>query len=103
MSEYDQRQYHRIIERLGAYESRQIPVSRLISDLEGLLCALEDVNAEWRQAFRREWGVLEQEWAGALEHNSVELNISARRRVDAAVKRLKEITQSRIGNTGTVE
>jgi hypothetical protein len=42
------------------------PLGGLISDLDGLLNALEGVDDQWKNAFLKQWGVLEDVYANAL-------------------------------------
>ena len=67
MSEYDQRQYKLMLERLITFERGAVPLDRLAIDLEGLLNTLEVVEHSWRQTFRHYWGTLETGRAVASE------------------------------------
>ena len=57
--DYDQRHYGWMAYFLEQYQLGKIPLSTLISNLEGLLTALRSPDADWEARFRHEWGVLE--------------------------------------------
>jgi hypothetical protein len=55
-SEYDQRQYGLMLERLDAFERGDIRMYRLIDDLDGLFHAVKKVDRVWEKAFLELWG-----------------------------------------------
>jgi hypothetical protein len=57
--DHDRRQYRLMIERLEAFQHKAIEIHAFISDLKGLLSALELRNAEWIGRATNEWGNLE--------------------------------------------
>jgi hypothetical protein len=67
MTEYDERQFARMLERLNAFEEHKISLAAFIADLNGLLCALENPDTEWRNDFQKQWGILEDIHASALD------------------------------------
>jgi hypothetical protein len=56
---HDRRQYRLMIERLEAFQRKAIGIHAFISDLKGLLSALELRNEEWVGRANNEWGNLE--------------------------------------------
>lgn len=52
----EQRQYALMLERVTGFRAGTVPLPRLISDLEGLLCALEKAPEEWVDQFHSAWG-----------------------------------------------
>ena len=54
-------------EKIIAFERRDFPLNWLISDLEGLLCVLQDALADWKASFYGEWAVLENVYASVLD------------------------------------
>ena len=63
----EQRQYALMLERLQGFRQGTVPLPRLISDLEGLLVALEMAPDEWIDEFRSVWLDLEVAYALALD------------------------------------
>ncbi len=67
MSEYNQRQYRLMLEKLNAFERAKINLNRLANDLEGLLNVLEEISEWWKNAFIRDLVVLLETSAVAME------------------------------------
>jgi hypothetical protein len=88
-SEYDQRQYRLMLERIDAFERGAIRLGTLIDDLEGLLNVLEAVCASWEQAFLRHWGVLEDARAVALAEGWEEFDDKIEKIIFESIDRLK--------------
>lgn len=66
--DYELRQLRLMAERLTQFREGAIPIARAISDLEGLLWALDGrVPQEWFDAFLEQWGELEIAYAVALD------------------------------------
>ncbi len=59
LSQYDLRQIRKILNRIDWFEDNKIDLYGLISDLVGLLNALESVNDNWRDNFQSEINCLE--------------------------------------------
>lgn len=65
---YELRQLRLMAERLAQFREGTIPIARAISDLEGLLWALDGrVPQEWFDSFLEQWGELEVAYAVALD------------------------------------
>ena len=67
-SERELRQYRLMHDRLTGFLAGTLGIGDAISDLEGLLAALEEISEDWRRAFQAEWGTLEVFYAIALDH-----------------------------------
>jgi hypothetical protein len=67
MSDYDNRQYRRMLDQIQDFESKRIDLKHLINGMESLLCALEEADAGWKSEFQSKWGVLEEVYAVALD------------------------------------
>src|SRR6185295_7236568 len=89
VSEYTQRQYRLMLERLDDFQRKKLKIDTLINDLEGLVNALEDLDPKWRQAFLHHWGKLEEARATALDRNARTLNAEESRIVEEALPRLR--------------
>jgi hypothetical protein len=89
MSDYDQRQYRLMLDRLTAFEQSKITLNALVVDLEGLLNALDDITPCWKQAFLSDWGKLEEERAYASFKNVKVFDDETSERIRPAVSKLK--------------
>ena len=76
LSDYDRRQLGHMQERLFLYEQGTLNLAALIADLDFLTDALQTVDADWRDAVRREWSILEEVYADALDTAAAELGRS---------------------------
>jgi hypothetical protein len=94
MSDYDQRQYRLMLERLTAFEQGRLRLDMLVNDLEGLLNALEEVQPAWKQTFFHYWGKLEDERGLALFKGLIDEETSQRLR--AAISQLKLLVLEKI-------
>jgi hypothetical protein len=90
MSEYDSRQYHRMLEQLRDFESKRIDLKHLIGGLDALLCALEEAEANWKSEFQRQWGVLEEVYAVALDRKK-ELMAEDWKLIETAIQTMKRL------------
>ena len=77
MSEYDQRQYARMLSLLHDCEQERLPLAEVISGLDSLLSVLEDTPESWRERFKSEWWSLEQIYAANLDRNEGILKLAA--------------------------
>jgi len=68
-SEKNQRQYRQMLAGLAgdAYDRGTASLGQLISTLEFLLAAVEEVDLEWRSRFQKHWGVLDEVNAYVLD------------------------------------
>ena len=66
-TDFDQRQFASMAEHLRRYEHGEADLGSLIAGLEALLLCLEGADENWKAAFRREWGILEEVYAVALD------------------------------------
>jgi hypothetical protein len=96
MSEYDQRQYHVMLDRLNAFQSGRIQLDTLIGDLRGLVLALERADSSWKTRFMQEWADLEQARATALSRELKQLNENEIKIIQDATARLKLMTLDQI-------
>jgi len=60
-------------DRLNGFLAGTLGIGQAISDLEGLLLALEEATDDWLRRFQTEWGTLEVFYALALEHGDAVL------------------------------
>jgi hypothetical protein len=90
MSDYDNRQYRRMLDQIKDFESKRIDLEHLINGLESLLCALEEANAGWKSEFQSKWGLLEEVYAVALDRNRP-LNQDDWKLINPAVERMKQL------------
>jgi|SRR5581483_1222555 hypothetical protein len=90
---YDQRQYKLMTESLDLYLARKISLGTLIARLEGLVDVLEEPDPNWRRAFLRKMGVLEDVYAAMLDRQAEQLDVEGERLVAEATTALSELIQ----------
>ena len=96
-SERELRQYRLMRDRLRGFIAGTLGISDAISDLEGLLFALEETPEEWRRAFQEEWGTLEVFYAIALEHRDPVLPDASVPELRQAAKNMLAMVEGQIG------
>lgn len=97
MNEHDLRQLRLMRDLLQQYGSGTTDLSNLIAGLEVLLDALESADEEWKRAFRRQWGVLEIEYAVALDHGQTALSSDGIARISRAVEEMRDLLAQHVG------
>ena|SRR2546426_9965319 len=90
MSDYDNRQYRRMLDQMHDFESKRIDLKHLINGMESLLCALEETDAGWKSEFQSKWGVLEEVYAVAVDRKR-QLNQDDWKLINAAVEGMKQL------------
>ena len=98
MSDYDNRQYGLMLEQINQFEAKRIDLKHLINGLESLLCALEQADKKWKDAFHSEWGVLEEVYADALDKGYKRLPDTHEKLVERAVCNLKAMVEAVLPN-----
>jgi hypothetical protein len=92
-SDRELRQYRRMDDRLRGFLDGSVRIDKAISDLEGLLYALEETPEEWRRSFQEEWGTHEVFYALALEAEDPTLP-------DASVPELRQAAERMLAMVG---
>jgi hypothetical protein len=95
MSDYNNRQYHLMLEQLHDFETKRIDLKHLINGLESLLECLEKVAPDWRSNFQHHWGVLEDVYADALDRGYKELPETSNKLLVEAVRNLKIMVEDK--------
>jgi hypothetical protein len=93
LTEYNRRQFERILDSLDRYEEGRSSLSTLVSNIEGLLGALEDFAASARDEFSRRWGVLDEVLAVSLDEGERELNSEELDLVRRAIRELRALCE----------
>lgn len=70
----DKRLRDHLIERMSSFGGTLRELGWVIADLDGVWSSESDWPGEQRRAFRREWGALEQIYAGALDREPQHLD-----------------------------
>lgn len=100
MNERDTRQCRLMDEMVQQYEAGKIPLSSLIGGLDALLAILESADQEWTKAFRRQWGVLEIEYAVALDRQQDTLTSDSIRRISNAIREMRSLLAAHLWGRG---
>ena len=91
LSEREGRQLALLRNRLLCYESGNLPLATLIAEVDFLIEALEEVGAEQRSELRRQWSVLEEIYADALDRGECELCDESDKLADRTVEKLTQL------------
>lgn len=89
MTQNDLRQLRLMSDLMRRSAIGMTDVSNLIAGLELLLESLESEAEEWKSAFRRQWGVLEIEYAVALDLGQTALSSDGISRISHAVNEMQ--------------
>jgi hypothetical protein len=93
----EDRQLRLMADRLDAFVSGKLHIAEAISDLEGLLWALEMTPEEWKHDFREQWGELEISYAVALDRQEPVPDASDPR-IREAVRSMRRLVDERLHN-----
>lgn len=99
-SDRELRQYRLMEDRLRGFLDGSVRIDKAISDLEGLLYALEETPEAWRRSFQEAWGTLEVFYALALEAEDPELPDASVPDLRHAAERMLAMVDAEI-DTGT--
>ena len=99
MSDYDQRQYSMMLRLLKAFDTRSVGLGKLIVDLEALLGCLQDTEKAWKNSFYRQWGMLEDVYADALDKGLEQLPPDSENLIEDDIQNLRRLVQERIDTT----
>lgn len=103
MSDYNRRQYQLMLDQLKLYEQGKMGLNKLIVDLEALLGCLENIEKSWEMNFRKQWGVLEEEYSFFVVEKQKEMKPETQKMIDRAVTGLKNLVMKKLsceGNSG---
>ena len=93
LTDFDRRQLGRIQECLNEYDEGGIALSVLVSRLEGLLSALQELNAPALEPVRRAWGVLDEILAVMLDEERVQPDATDREAIEASLGKIRRQLQ----------
>jgi len=96
MTDYNARQYNLMLQTLDAFESKSIELGSLVSTLDGLQNALEEVDSSWRSAFLKQWGVLEDVYADLLYRDLKEIPDQHMLLLNKAIREIKRLVAERL-------
>jgi hypothetical protein len=95
IAEQNQRHYQRMCEALSSIPSGQNTHSlgSLIATLDILLEALEGADVNWKDRFRKHWGILEEVNAFALDAGRLGFSDEEQKLINRAVQDLRLLTE----------
>jgi hypothetical protein len=93
ISQHNQYQLEQMLDLIGAYESRQVDFGTLVNSLETLFGQLENPPDNWRKAFLKAWGMLEDVHAFALDRPMYQLEDVDLDLIAEAITRLRGLIQ----------
>jgi hypothetical protein len=80
---------------VAAYEQRAISIAFLIAQLEGLLSSLREPDPQWRALAEKEWAIIEDCYAFALDAGQTELDSESKALVARALASLKRLLDTK--------
>jgi hypothetical protein len=101
LSEREERQLELMRERLVLYKNGELPLPRLIADLDALIEALEEVDPAWRRTLRGRWSVLEEVYAVALDRRLTRLDEEGQQLVRKAVDDILQLVTTKPADVET--
>ncbi|MGC8559146.1 MAG: hypothetical protein ACP5O1_00530 [Phycisphaerae bacterium] len=99
MSDYDRRQFKMMLSILDAFDDRAIGLRKAIDDLEALYRSLEDTPKAWKSLFYKQWAIMEEVYAGALDKGYKQLPPDYQKLIEDAIQNLRRLVQERIDVT----
>jgi hypothetical protein len=91
MSEFDDRQYLAMRERIEGFDRGTLTLRRLIADLDALLESLQEVDENWKSSFQQQWGTLEDVYAVSLDKRSGQLTANDRQLIAQAAEKMRQL------------
>lgn len=102
-NDYNLRQYHLMQQTISDFDLGKLSLPRLISQIEGLIDALEGVSVEVRNNLLSRWAVLEDIFAVSLHEERNTLKPSETERIRTALVELSELVGSHIDDISPPE
>ena len=93
--EREERQLDLMRQRLLGFVAGEYGIGRVVTDLKGLLGALQTTSDDWIQEFRRSWGELEVDYAVALDRGEAAPDAKSPSIRDAVWRMLELVDQRR--------
>ena len=98
MTNLESKQLALMLDKLNAFEKREISLANLIAGLEGLFNTLGDADDQWKKAFLKQWGVLEDVQAYALYKTFPTIPQEHMKFVEASITELRALIHRRDNN-----
>ena len=108
MSEYDQRQYRRMLDALVAFEQGGLPPGMLLGELAGFLGVLEKPEASWERKFQNALAGLDEDLSVELvrledegdtaSYSDLSYDEDTMARIRETAARLKQLVLEKIEN-----
>jgi len=91
LDEYNKRQLHLMNSEIMRFDNGSIDLRRLITSLEGLLGALDNFDANRKNALLRQWGVLEEVYAVTLDNRQTSVSRENELLVKGAISEITKL------------
>lgn len=102
-SDYNLRQYLLMQEAVSDFNLGKLSLPRLISQVEGLINALEGVSIEVRSSLLSRWAMLEDVFAVSLYEERDTLTAKEIEKIQVALIELSELVGRHINDIGNAE
>lgn len=98
MSEYNKRQYSRMMECIESFESKKQTLQKCINDLKALIACLESPDIEIKNTLQANWAVLEEVYAVSLDQGPPHIPSEHQVLIGQTLQKMKEILIKQISN-----
>ncbi len=93
MSEFDQRQYARMLESLEAFQEHRLSLPKVISNLKGLIACLEDPIDEIKSSLKKNWAILEEIYAVSEDQSLTKLPTEYETLVNKSISEMRSMLE----------
>ena len=100
-SEYDQRQYRLMKDRVDAFLAGKLSLGKTVNDLDALLNVLEHGDEHWKESFLHYWGQLEDIRAVRMEPSFKVVSTDQTRHATEAATALQSLIIEKLSGTGS--
>lgn len=85
-----------MLDRLNTFDNKLTTLGDLIASLNGLLNAVTDIDQGWKTAFQKQWAMLEEVYADALDKDLREISAENLGLVNRAIEEIRRLVTQRI-------
>jgi hypothetical protein len=97
MSNYNLRQYRRMLDQIQDFEAHRIDLQHIIRGLKSLLALLDNPDINWKLEFQKQWAVLEEVYAVTLDKKRAPTEIEIML-VESSVRKIKRLVSQVCSN-----
>ncbi len=91
---YNQRQYARILELIGSFETGKVSFDRLVRDIEALIMTMENISPDYKNILLSKWGILEEVYAVSMDQGLTEVSPEYQQTINSSLSDLCELIKN---------